>query len=137
LIRQSESDFKGTPGINRYAGFRQAFQNPEDYKKFMEDHPLKKRKIPVHPGEILRDALLPQFGITPVAAAISLDIDPEVMLEIVSERRSLTAEMSLRIAHFFGSSPEMWLRLQASYDLHTARHDERVAASLSRIIPIV
>ena len=96
-----------------------------------------KTGLPVHPGEILRGALLPQFGLTATEAAIGMRVSPELMFEILDERKPISAEMCLRIARFFDSSPEMWQRLQGSYDLHVARQDEYIAQSVRSIVPVL
>jgi plasmid maintenance system antidote protein VapI len=56
--------------------------------------------------------------------------------DILAERRPLSAAMCLRIARLFGSSPEMWMRLQATYELQKARQDKAIAKSLRQIVPL-
>ena len=88
-----------------------------------------------HPGRILRETVLPEAGLSVAEAAQALD-EPEMRLRLVLEERlPLNAELCLKIAAYFDSSPEMWIRLQASYDLQQARLDETIAASIRRIIP--
>ena len=91
---------------------------------------------PVHPGEILREDILPEFGLSVTAAAKALGVSRQMLHDILAERKPLSAAMCLRIAKLFGSSPEMWMRLQASYDLQKARKDAAVAASVNKIVPL-
>lgn len=95
----------------------------------------KKQVLPPHPGGILRDALLPQFGMTATEAAFAMRMSPELLFEILAERKPVSAEVCLRIARLFGSSPEMWQRLQANYDMEVARQDRRIAESVQKIVP--
>ena len=56
--------------------------------------------------------------------------------EILAERRPLSAVMCLKVARLFGSSPEMWMRLQATYDLKRAAQDRKVMQGVLRIVPV-
>ena len=72
---------------------------------------------PVHPGEIIREDILPSARLSVTAAAKALGVSRQMLHDIIAERRPLSAVMCLRIARLFGGSPEMWIRLQATYDL--------------------
>ena len=89
-----------------------------------------------HPGEILREDILPELNLTVTQTAKSLGIPRQMLHDILAERKPLSAAMCLRMAKLFGSSPEMWMRLQSTHDLQKAREDARVAASLNKIVPI-
>ena len=91
---------------------------------------------PIHPGEIIREDILPEVGLTVTASAKALGVSRQMLHGILAERRPLSAVMCLRISRLFGSSPEMWLRLQATYDLKKAEQDKEVMRSLSRIVPL-
>jgi len=94
-------------------------------------------KIPaVHPGEILREDILPEVGLSVTGAAKQLGVSRQMLHDILAERKPLSAAMCLRIAKLFGSSPEMWMRLQADFDLKKACEDEKIRAGLERIVPI-
>ncbi len=96
-----------------------------------------KHSLPlVHPGEILREDVLPESGLSVSAAARALGVSRQMLHDIVSERRPLSAAMCLRISRLFGSSPEMWMRLQATYDLQRASRDKAIVASLRNIVPL-
>lgn len=93
------------------------------------------KKSTVHPGRILRETVFPESGISISGAASALG-EPEIVLRsVLAEEMPLTAALCLKIARLFNSSPEMWIRLQASYDLQQARLDESIAASVQRIVP--
>ena len=71
---------------------------------------------PVHPGEILRDDILPATGLLVATAAKALGIPSATLREILAERRPLSPFVCQKVAQHFGSTPELWLRLQAAYD---------------------
>jgi antitoxin HigA-1 len=78
----------------------------------------KKRALPaIHPGEILREDVLPETGLTIDAAATALGVTSQTLQEILNERRPLSANMCANISRLFGSTPGMWMRLQIAYDL--------------------
>ncbi len=97
----------------------------------------KKNSLPpVHPGEIMREDILPETGLSVTAAAKALGISRQMLHEILAERRPLSAVMCLKVARLFGSSPEMWMRLQATYDLKRAAQDKKVMRGVLRIVPV-
>jgi addiction module HigA family antidote len=61
--------------------------------------------------------------LTANALAKALRVDPPRVYEIVNERRAVTADTALRVARYFGTTPEFWLNLQAAYDLSLALAD--------------
>ena len=78
----------------------------------------KSRRLPpVHPGEILREDLMDPLGLSINGLARNLRVPVTRMSEIVNRRRSMTADTALRLARYFGSSPQFWMNLQAAYDL--------------------
>ena len=91
---------------------------------------------PVHPGEIIREDILPSAGLSVTAAAKALGVSRQMLHGVIAERRPLSAIMCLRVARLFGGSPEMWMRLQATYDLKRAEQDARVMRRVARIIPL-
>ena len=72
---------------------------------------------PVHPGEILREEYLVPLGMSVHALSQALRVPATRLHEIVKERRSITPDTALRLARYFGVSPQFWLGLQAEYDL--------------------
>ena len=80
----------------------------------------KKRLSPVHPGDILLEEFLEPLGISQYRLAMDTSVPPRRINEIVHGKRSVTADTALRLARYFGTSPEFWLNLQARYDLDVA-----------------
>ena len=76
---------------------------------------------PIHPGEILREEFLKPMRISINRLARDIVVPPGRISEIVNGKRGITADTALRLARFFGVSPELWLGLQAEYDLRIAR----------------
>jgi antitoxin HigA-1 len=88
----------------------------------------EEKMAPVHPGEILLEDFMKPLGITQYRLAKEMNVYPRKVNEIVLGKRAITADTALRLARFFGTSPEVWMNLQAHYDLELARDDlnERV-----------
>jgi antitoxin HigA-1 len=86
------------------------------------------KMAPVHPGEILLEDFMKPLGLTQYRLAKEMNVYPRKVNEIVQGKRAITADTALRLARFFGTSPEVWMNLQAHYDLEVARDDldERV-----------
>ena len=91
---------------------------------------------PVHPGEIIREDVLPAVGLSVTAAAKSLGVSRQMLHEILAERKPLSALMCLKVSRLFGGSPDVWMRLQAAYDLKRAAQDRNVMKRVSRIVPL-
>lgn len=92
--------------------------------------PKKERRLsPVHPGEILKEDLLVPLGISINRLGRDLRVPVTRMSEIVNGRRGITADTALRLARYFGTTPEFWMNLQAAYDLDAAQRAsaERIA----------
>jgi addiction module HigA family antidote len=79
----------------------------------------QKRLPPIHPGEVLQD-LLNESGLTVNALAMALRVPANRIGDIVKGRRGITADTALRLARYFGVSAQMWVNLQARYDLAAA-----------------
>jgi antitoxin HigA-1 len=78
-------------------------------------------KKPMHPGEILREQFMTEFGLSINRVARDVRVPVTRIAEIVHERRAITPDTALRLARYFGTTPEFWMNLQTSYDLDTAR----------------
>jgi addiction module HigA family antidote len=78
-------------------------------------------RVQVRPGEILLEEFLRPAALTQVEAARRMGIPLNRLNEIVRGRRAITADTALRLASLFKMSPEFWMNLQASWDLHHAR----------------
>jgi addiction module HigA family antidote len=79
----------------------------------------QKRLPPVHPGDVLQD-LLKESGLTVHALAMALRVPANRIGGIVKGQRGITADTALRLARYFGTSAQMWVNLQARYDLAAA-----------------
>lgn len=75
---------------------------------------------PVHPGEVLLEEFIKPLGLSQNRLAIEIRVDARRINEIVQGKRSITADTALRLARFFGTSPQFWLGLQKDYDLQVA-----------------
>jgi antitoxin HigA-1 len=80
-----------------------------------------KRLPPIHPGEILREEFLKPLGLSMNKLAGALHVPANRVSQIVEGRRTVTGETALRLARYFGTSPEFWLGMQKDYDLQIAR----------------
>jgi addiction module HigA family antidote len=79
------------------------------------------RKVrPTHPGEMLREDFLPDYGLTVTSLAEALGVSRQTMNELLRERRAVSPEMALRLSRLFGNSPELWLNAQRAVDLWDA-----------------
>ena len=80
-------------------------------------------RIATHPGEILGEEFLKPLGMSVHALALALRVPATRIGAIVKGERSVSADTALRLARFFGTSPEFWMNLQAKHDLTKARMD--------------
>ena len=84
------------------------------------------RKIrPTHPGEMLREDFVPDYGLTVSRLTGALGVSRQTVNELLRERRSLTPLMALRLSRLFGNSPEFWLNAQRAVDLWDAQSSHR------------
>jgi antitoxin HigA-1 len=80
-----------------------------------------KRNMPViHPGELLKAELIEATGLTVTEVAGMLKVSRQAVSNIINEKADVSPEMALRIARVFGGTPDIWLRLQAKFDLEIA-----------------
>ncbi len=82
-----------------------------------------RRPPPMHPGEILREEFMLPHGLTAHALSVALRVPSTRISEIVNERRGITADTAYRIALYFGTSAELWMNLQSSYELACVERD--------------
>ncbi len=88
---------------------------------------------PIHPGEILREEFLEPLGLSQSGLAIALRTPLQRVHDIVHGRRAITVDTAVRLATYFGTTPEFWLNLQMRFDLEKAEDEgliERVAADV-------
>ncbi|HYE28966.1 MAG TPA: HigA family addiction module antitoxin [Allosphingosinicella sp.] len=92
---------------------------------------LTKGLRPTHPGEILREDVLPALSITKTRFAELLRVSRQTLYDLLGEKQPVTPQMALRLGRLLGNGPEIWLRLQGSYDLATQA--EAMAGELEQI----
>jgi len=93
------------------------------------------RKVrPTHPGEMLREDFLPDYGLTVSGLAKTLRVSHQSMNELLRGRRAVSPEMALRLARLFGNSPEFWLNAQRAVDLWDA--SKAIKSQVERIKPL-
>lgn len=78
---------------------------------------VRMNRRPTHPGEMLREDYLPDFGLTATTLAEAIGVSRQSINELLRERRSVSPSMALRLAKLFGNSPEFWLNAQRAVDL--------------------
>jgi addiction module HigA family antidote len=81
-------------------------------------------KNPPHPGRIVRQDCIEPLGLTITGAAKALGITRQTLNNLVNGKAGISPEMAVRLSKAFGGSPEMWLRLQANYDLAGIQQDD-------------
>jgi addiction module HigA family antidote len=89
------------------------------------------QRSPVHPGEILKEDVLPALDLTVSEAARQLRISRQTLHRILKGTHAITPEMAVRLGKFCGNGPGLWLRMQQSYDLWEA--NEKLAEELAQI----
>jgi addiction module HigA family antidote len=77
---------------------------------------------PIHPGEILREEM-EVLDLSARQLATALHVPTNRVTGILNEQRAITADTALRLARYFGTTPEFWMNLQAAYELRRARFD--------------
>lgn len=86
----------------------------------------------MHPGELLREDVLPSLGKPKAEIARLLGVSRQTIYDILDEKQPVTPGMALRLGKLFGNGPELWINLQRAYDLAVA---ERELAGAIRKIP--
>ncbi len=90
-------------------------------------NPLTKGLRPIHPGEMLREDILPAVAQSKTEVARLLGISRQTLYDIINERQPVTPAMALRLARMFGGSAESWINMQRDYDLKIAEAELRDA----------
>jgi addiction module HigA family antidote len=94
----------------------------------------KMKRRPTHPGEMLREDFLSDYGLTVSRLAAALGVSRQTINELLRGRRAVSPEMSLRLARLFGNSPEFWLNAQRAVDLWDAA--QAIERDVNRIKPL-
>jgi len=92
------------------------------------------QRRPTHPGQMLREDFLPDYGLSTAGLAEALGVSRQTVNELLRERRALSPEMALRLSRLFGNSPEFWLNAQRAVDLWDAL--QAIQADVERIKPL-
>ena len=91
------------------------------------------KRPPIHPGEIVREDVLPALGLSVSEAARRLGISRQQLHRVLACTHPITTEMALRIGKLAGNGPGLWLRMQQAYDLWHV--EQRLQEDLARIQP--
>lgn len=95
----------------------------------------RKRTIsPTHPGEMLREDFLPEYGLTATTLATALGVSRQTVNELIRERRALSSVMALKLARLFRNSPEFWMNAQRTRDLWQS--EQQYQEELAQIQPL-
>ena len=95
----------------------------------------QKRMIPPsHPGEMLREDFIPDYGLTVTSLATALGVSRQTVNELIRERRAVSPIMALKLARLFGNSPEFWMKAQQTRDLWESERQHQ--KELARIEPL-
>jgi addiction module HigA family antidote len=100
----------------------------------MSGNPFLKGLKPTHPGEFLREDVLPALGIPKTEIAKRLGISRAMLYAILEERSPVTPAMALRLGKLLGATPESWLNMQRDYDLRLL--EQEMSDELSEIDPV-
>ena len=84
-----------------------------------------KKRRPTHPGEILREDVLPTLGLTQLEFANRLGVSRRTVSELLHERRPVTPDMAIRLGKLLGNGPEIWLRMQQILDIWELERGQR------------
>ncbi len=94
----------------------------------------KRRIRPTHPGEMLREDFLPDYGLTVLGLAKAAGVSRQTINELLRERRALSPEMAIRLSRLFGNTAEFWLNAQRAIDLWEA--ERRLKTEVKGIRPL-
>ncbi len=97
----------------------------------MGTNTLKRGLAPMHPGELLREDIIPAMKLPKTEVADRLGISRTTLYAILDEKQPVTPAMALRLGKLCGNGPNLWLNLQRDYDL--AHESERLREDLARI----
>ena len=89
---------------------------------------------PVHPGRVLLELFMEPLGLSQNKLAEALHVDPGRVNRIVTGKSSITADTALRLARYFGTTPQVWMNLQSKYELDVAKAEK--AAEIEKNVQI-
>jgi len=89
---------------------------------------------PTHPGEMLREDFMPDYGLTVTTLAAALGVSRQTIHELIKEERAISPLMALRLSRLFGNSPTFWLNAQQSREIWES--EQNYHEELVRIQPL-
>lgn len=96
----------------------------------------RRTRKPTHPGELIREDLLPETGISQTDLASLMGVSRRTISEVIHERRKLTPDIAFRLAKVFNSTPEMWLNMQQAVDLWDWEANKNHGREYDKIRPL-
>ncbi|MFZ6007219.1 MAG: HigA family addiction module antitoxin [Nitrospirota bacterium] len=93
---------------------------------------MRRHFKPVHPGVILKE-IIDELGISQAKLAHDIGVSPMRISHIINGSRPVTGDIALRLAKYFGQSPQFWMNLQSSFDMQTAQ--SKIGKSIDKIQP--
>ena len=109
--------------------------NVDEVQNMSIPNTISMKRKPTHPGEMLREDFLPDYGLTVSSLAKAIGVSRQSINELLRERRRVSPEMALRLARLFGNSPEFWLNAQRAVDLWVAA--QAIQNEVAYITPLV
>ena len=99
----------------------------------MAEHTAKRdpKRCPTHPGELLREVVIPATGKTKTEIAALLGISRQHLYDILEERKPVSPAIAVRLGKLFGDGANVWARMQSAYD--TWRAERELAAEIRKI----
>lgn len=94
-------------------------------------NPLLAGLPPVHPGEILREDIIPALKISKAEVARLINVSRQTLYDVLNEKQGVTPALALKLGRLFGNSPQFWLNLQQAYDLKIVQG--QIAEELEKI----
>lgn len=99
-------------------------------------HRIPENRPPTHPGEMLRQEFLEPLGMSQRELADRMGVHYPRVNELVNGKRGVTTETAIMLARVLGTSPQLWLNLQQTYELHDTLNDPASAEKLKQVKPL-
>ena len=95
---------------------------------------MEEKLPPIHPGEVLLEDFMKPLGLSQYRMAIDIGVTPIRISQIVNGKRAITVDTAMRLARYFGTSANVWLRIQARYDLEVA--EDELSEKINREVKV-
>lgn len=99
-------------------------------------HRMPENRSPTHPGEMLREEFLKPLDLSQRELADRMGVHYPRVNELVNGKRGVTTETAVMLARILGTSPQLWLNLQQTYELHETLNDPAAAEKLEQVKPL-